>query len=276
MTNDGILVVAFDGMDKKLIDKYQLDYITQRYIGSIDNDSGIKSRSTSELFASMITGETWEKHGVTGVMGEFFGSEILGFFESLIKKTYLGTKTRGLRKAIYTSFQSIDYERRKYRKKDYDLDTIFDEIGGKALYVPSYNPDPDWMLGKPHQLIKYYEIEKVLDENHRNTQKRLKRFSEINHSFWKLTFLHLHEPDTAQDLHYENLEKEYERLDKIAKEIKEEYGEQYEYIIFMSDHGRPIDSEHNKKAFYSSNKRLSFGSEPHITEFYGEILRIIR
>lgn len=62
--SDNLVIIAFDGADKELIEEFNLESIKQKEFGAIDNSSGIKYRYTCELFASFITGETYEKHGV--------------------------------------------------------------------------------------------------------------------------------------------------------------------------------------------------------------------
>ena len=67
MTNK-IVVIAFDGLDKELIEKFNLKIISQGEIHSINNKEGISSIYTSELFASFVTGKTHELHGVKGLV----------------------------------------------------------------------------------------------------------------------------------------------------------------------------------------------------------------
>jgi len=62
------LIVAFDGLDIDLIRRYDCEtFLEMDEFGTVDNNTGITTRYTSELFASFITGETHEKHGVTGL-----------------------------------------------------------------------------------------------------------------------------------------------------------------------------------------------------------------
>lgn len=62
------LVVAFDGLDHHLINRYGCDALREmEEFGTFDNHTGIHSVATSELFASFITGKTHVDHGVTGL-----------------------------------------------------------------------------------------------------------------------------------------------------------------------------------------------------------------
>ena len=72
----------------------------------------------------------------------------------------------------------------------------------------------------------------------------------------------------------EKLQDLYEETDDLAGRIVGFFEEDYDYIIFMSDHGLPTEKEHNENAFYSCNKEL-FGDEtPHITDFHDKILEL--
>jgi hypothetical protein len=275
-----VLVVAFDGMDKELIEKFDLENIVQKEFGLVDNDIGIKRRMTSELFASFITGETYEKHGLTGLGTDFSWRDRVAdaIPEFLVKwvrgfhrfREFIAEK-EGLNTVLYT-------------KKHLDIPTLFEKIEvSLPLYVPGYNPEVYWLQGHPHQVIKNYGPERVLKEARYDTELRLREGTatqpgllEINKDIWDFVMFHVHDPDTVQDLKIGDLEEEYERLDEIAGEILEEFEDWT--IIFMSDHGRPEDKpgphQHNKKAFYSCNKELFGDKTPHITDFHDKILEL--
>jgi hypothetical protein len=55
-----VLVVALDGLDCELIKEFGLGNIKQDEFSKIDNQAGMNSVNTSELFASFITGRTNE------------------------------------------------------------------------------------------------------------------------------------------------------------------------------------------------------------------------
>lgn len=70
------------------------------------------------------------------------------------------------------------------------------------------------------------------------------------------------------------LESEYRNLDQFSSDIITEFSEEFDYMVFMSDHGLPTDSSHNKNAFYSCNKELFGDKTPHITDFHDKILEL--
>lgn len=282
MSPQKVLVVAFDGMDKELVEEFDLDYIKQEEFGSIDNATGVKNRMTGELFASFITGETHEAHGLTGLGKDLSLKDT--FLKWLIPQ-YFASRIRGLHSLRSLLTSSENMESRSYQKRDLEVDSLFDKIDSSLpLYVPSYNPEIYWQLGYPHFVVREEGEERFEKEARYQTEMRLRQgtatqpaFFDVTKDFWDFIMLHLHDPDAFQDTGLGNLEEEYRRLDEIAGEILEEYGDDWT-VIFMSDHGRPEKKpgphEHNKNAFYSSN-RVLFGDEtPHITDFHDKILEL--
>ncbi|WP_414837769.1 alkaline phosphatase family protein [Candidatus Nanosalina sp. VS9-1] len=279
---ENVLVVAFDGMDKELVEEFDLENIPQEEFGDIDNSTGIKNRMTSELFASFITGETYRDHGVEGL------SKKLTFRDKISKHLipdFLVSHVRGFRTLRDVIKQSKSLEDTNYIRDDLQVETIFEEIDASLpLYVPSYNPSMYWLVALPHAVVRYYGEERFVEESRHDTEVRLRQgtatqpaFFDVSKDFWDFIMLHLHDPDAFQDTGLGDLEEEYERLDDIAGQILEEYGDEWT-VIFMSDHGRPEKKsgphEHNKNAFYSCNREL-FGDEtPHITDFYDKILEL--
>lgn len=68
----------------------------------------------------------------------------------------------------------------------------------------------------------------------------------------------------------------YNETDELAERILEYFEEDYDKIIFMSDHGLPTETEHNENAFYSCNEELFHNKTPHITDFHDKILQLIK
>ncbi len=281
MTCEKILIVAFDGMDKELIEEFSLENIPQSEFGSIDNTTGISRRMTSELFASFITGETHEEHEVTGLKKELSLRERLGKW--LFPKFAIDYIKGVHRLRSILTGKSV-LRTQKYSKSDLEDDTLFDEIDASLpLYVPPYNPDPVWLLGFPHNITRSFSRDEWVKNTRWHTEARLEQgignqpaFFDISKEFWDFVMIHLHDPDSFQDTGIGDLEEEYQRLDDIAGEILDEYEDWT--VIFMSDHGRPLEKagphDHNENAFYSCNRELFPEREPHITEFHDRILEL--
>ncbi|MFB6199386.1 MAG: alkaline phosphatase family protein [Candidatus Nanohaloarchaea archaeon] len=288
MTSNTVLVVAFDGLDKELIEEFGLENIPQKEFGVIDNNTLISERKTSELFASFITGENYKEHSIEGVGG--WTNERIESLENALDGIKFFDKFKGLRSAVYESVNFFDAQKTYPKKEDLEIETIFDKVDdSRALFVPSYNPGSLWLVG-PWQMMNHgFTPEEVCEEWDGRSYEHRKRklWSELQNDIVSprnLLMCHFHRADVYQHIYsFENqanrakLRKVYIELDQFAGRIKDLALEQgYDTVIFMSDHGLPIEKSHNKNAFYSSNKEL-FGDEiPHITDFHDKILELIK
>lgn len=283
-----ILVVAFDGLDKELIEEFELENIQQEEFGSIDNQTGMENIYTSELFASFITGKTPEEHGIVG-LNKWKNSrgEIL---DTLVPKKLLETK-RGMHRVRETLKSALDAEETKYDKEDLQVDTLFEKIdGSRPIFIPGYNPSTFWTIeadlrplgfGKtPAETMGHYDTREF-------SHRKEKLFSELDNEIIPardFLMMHFHRSDTFhhlygdKDANYEKdkLREMYNEMDELAGEIKEKARDKgYDYVIFMSDHGLPAKIGHNENAFYSSNKELFSNSVPKITDFHDRILELV-
>lgn len=280
------LIVAFDGLDKELIEKFGLENIKQQEYGKIDNKTGIYLISTSELFASFITGETREKHGISGLAK--WTNPKVDWFENNVGEVSLFKRFYGLRKAIYESLNFLNAKKKRYTKEDIKCPTIFEKIeNSRAMYIPSYNPSWFWLSDCETRPLNYGasvgETANFWDEREFHFRKRqfMHELESDIVSPRDLLMVHFHRPDIHHHLYgderlpsydEEKLRKLYRETDKFAAEIKEKALEKgYERIIFMSDHGLPTETEHNENAFYSSNKELFGNKIPKITDFYDKL-----
>ncbi|WP_414837774.1 alkaline phosphatase family protein [Candidatus Nanosalina sp. VS9-1] len=286
--SENVLVVAFDGLDKELIEEFELENIRQEEFGSIDNQTGMKNIYTSELFASFITGTNWEEHGIEGLnKWKDSRGEIL---DTLVPKNLLETK-RGLHRVRETLKSALDAEETKWEKEDLKVDTLFEKIdNSRPIFVPGYNPSTFWTIeadlrplgfGKtPAETMEHYDTREF-------SHRKEKLFSELENEFIPardFLMMHFHRSDTFhhlygdKDANYdeEKLREMYNEMDELAGEIKEKALEKgYDYIIFMSDHGLPAKIGHNENAFYSSNKELFLDQTPKIMDFHDKVLELV-
>ena len=283
------LVIAFDGLDYELIKEFDLEHIPQKEFGKIDNHTRVTQIVTSELFASFITGKTHEVHGVRSLVK--WSNPRIEMFEKKVEGSRFFDKFRQLREAIFESINELNAQKRKYRREDLHCETIFEKLEeSRAMFVPAYNPSIFWVLRADLEPIKYgYSLEETADHldtrDYRYRKETL--FSQLENEFVEprdFLMCHFHRPDTYQHLfgdeHIGILDKErlrpmYEEMDQLAEQIRKKAEEKgYDRIIFMSDHGLPAKGAgHNKNAFYSCNKELFGDEEPHITDFYNEIIK---
>ena len=283
--NNSVLIIAFDGLDKELIEEFNLEYIKQKEFGSIDNHTNIPEIKTPSLFASFITGKYPKEHRIGKDGFRTLNNDRLRNFENIINKIPLFKKFRGLRHAFYqeTSFFKDAYSSIP-TKQDLDHRTIFDEVENSgSLFVPSY--DQVYDLDYITEFSKKTKIPPhKLWDRHFHPYRRKKLFRNVN-TYYDLFFCHLHrvdlhqhyygDPEIESKFNKKKLKKLYEETDELAEEIIEFFENEFETIIFMSDHGLPTKTEHNQNAFYSSNKELFREKEPHITDFYDKIAKIL-
>lgn len=274
-----MLVVSFDGMDRDLIRRYELDSITQSEFGNIDNQTGMQVTVTSELFASFITGETWEEHGVIGL--DTYRNSVLRSIEKL-NKYRLFRKFTGLRKKIYQNIPLLNGAKRHVVSEDLPVETIFDKVdNSKAIGVRAYSKGYTVDLMGVLEDFGVKEAVKELDRWERS--KKMELFEALDEDY-ELVMAHFHKPDYIHHWFWEvdkmeEVKKVYEEMDILAGEISQKAKSKgFGTIIFLSDHGLPDveNGGHNENAFYSCNREL-FGEEtPHITDFHDKILENCR
>lgn len=273
------LIIAFDGLDKELIEKFGLENVVQEEYGTIDNKTGMSSIITSELFASFITGKTHEEHGVKGLF--YYDGGIKGKIVEYLTDPKFVKNIRGFHRLRKILMAALDVEKRRYTKENLDCKTIFEEVdNSRAMFIPGYNPDKFWEMKCEARPLEYgYGSEVYLDfwDNRSFQHRKRKLFSELDFMSRPLLMCHFHKVDIHQHLYGDKeignydekkLIKLYKDTDRFAKEIKEKALDAgYERIIFMSDHGLPSKYGHNENAFYSSNKPLFPDRTPKITDF---------
>jgi hypothetical protein len=271
-----VLIISFDGLDYELIKEYNCKNIMQKEFGRIDNHTNIKNIITPELFASFLTGETSDTHGLQKM--KVWNNRYIERLESLIEKLGPLNRFKRLRWGIYR-FLGIERIPQKVT-----MQTLFDKIrNSKAINVPSYTTSPLFgeyfkplqLYGSISDVIKLTEMEFVWVKS--------ELWTEIDKGY-DLLMAHFQKPDVYQHLfgtearsgeyNEKKIRELYEEMDELARKIKIKAREKFDIILFMSDHGVPDKNsiyKHNENAFYSLNKKLNIGM-PHITDFHDLIL----
>lgn len=292
---DSVIVVAFDGLDYELIQKFDLEHIPQKEFGTFDNKTGVNEIKTCELFASFITGELSEKHGVRG-MRTYPDSINSKIYNNLIDNTVvdaLRNNVRGIQtlvNIIKYEILSIHKEEEMWERKHLECETIFDEIkGSRAINIPSYKPGNYWKTGAWSACMRNgFDSQTLLEmwDNLEHTKRKRDLYQDLD-NIGQRPFLmaHFHRSDKHQHAYGDKslgnynerkLKKLYLEMDELAGEIKERASRAgYDKVVFMSDHGLPKGFEHNKNCFYSSNFELFENQEPHLTDFYEHIIEIV-
>lgn len=282
------MVVAFDGMDKDLIEDFGLANVRQSEYGNLENKDDVSRVITHELFASFVTGQPSKEHVVSA---RRFDSKLLNRFEAWAQGYRALRKFKGLRAQLYSIIPFEAFSRHSVHEERVQQDTIFDKFeGSRSMFVPSVDRRWLWDLevqmepmqqgfGKGECLNFYKE---------RSFEPKLTQlYSELENDIVSprsLLMVHLHRPDYDHHLYHDPelgvrnkdwLENTYRKLDSQAGRIKETALQNgYDVVIFLSDHGLPTVKEHNENAFYSCNKELFGDKTPHITDFHDKILEV--
>jgi predicted AlkP superfamily pyrophosphatase or phosphodiesterase len=278
-----LLVVAFDGLDKELVEEFELENIQQKEFGAIDNQTGMQNIYTSELFASFITGEVPDKHGIEGLTT--WSNRRGRIVDSLAPKKLVET-TKGFNRIQETLKTLLSTDEVKYSKEHIESETLFEKIdNSRAMYVPGYNPSVFWQLKAETLPLEYgygSDIAAEFWDTREHEFRKKNFFSELENEIVSprdFLMIHLHRTDFHQHLYgdptgvmdRDKLRRLYQETDELAGEILEKAEGKYDTVVFMSDHGLPAEKGHNEKAFYSSNRPL-FDETPKITDFHDRIL----
>lgn len=284
--SNNVLVVAFDGLDKELIEEFDLENIQQSEFGSIDNQTGMKHIYTSELFASFITGETHEEHGIEHLTT--WEDESKGRIIETVAPKSIVENTRGFHRIRETLKTLLKTDEVKFSEEHLEEETLFEKVdNSRAMYIPGYNPSVFWQLKAETLPLEYGYGADVAEEfwDTREYEFRKKNlFSELENEIVSprnFLMVHLHRTDFHQHLYgdptavmdKDKLKKLYQETDDLAGEILEKAEGKYDTVIFMSDHGLPAKKGHNENAFYSSNTKL-FDETPKLTDFHDKILEL--
>ena len=268
-----VLLVAIDGMDSELIEKYKCENLLgMEEYGGIDNSTGIFRIWTSELFASLITGENYEVHGVKGLA--YWKNSKIEKLEKFFEKYHFFRKFNGLRKSFY---KKLGFGLRGYTKDDYDIPTLFEKIpNSRSIDVPGY----DIAFSKGGELIGNYGIEGAIRQQDYIAEKKKGDLLDAIDVDYDFLMAHFHKIDHYHHWFWEMGEEEpveevYKEFDSLAAEILERAEGKFDYVIFMSDHGLPTPEQHNENAFYSCNRELFDDKKPKITDFHDRIIEIV-
>ena len=275
INDNSILIVAFDGLDYELIQRYDCQNVIQDEFGQIDNNVDGADRVTWPLFASFVTGEHPTDHGVTSFTR--WNNDRVHCIESFLDQFTIGEKTVGLRKAILESINSLGLQRKKYTQKHIETDMLFDLIpGSQSVNVPVV--DVNNVCGRVCQTFRRWGLDRARREMEKEYYWRRQEFWDAVTPEKPLLMAHFHYPDFIQHYYGDHravydrheLEQMYQRIDTFAEQIRTRTD--YDHVLFMSDHGLPEGQEHNTNAFYSCNSAV-FGSEtPHITDFFETVM----
>jgi len=291
-----VLVVIFGGIDYEYLEEFDCSTLRQRQYGRLIVDELWKDHDVAtQITSQFITGETWRRNGILGRKRyvddttERIENELIrNGFQSHPQFGDFEERTRSLRWAVYEVFDAFDPRQRNYLRTDLTCRTLFDVVpNSKAVYVPSYNPEPSWALRRnilePDRFPAFGE-EAALDLAEKNFQwRRRKLFDEVDEDH-QLLVTQFQILDSMQHLYLvysdepqmDEIEAIYDRMDAFAGEILDAF-DQYDRVLFLSDNGAANDEPdrtHYNRPFYSISEKDDLDGE-NIRDFYDHVLRWI-
>lgn len=286
-----VLVVIFGGVDTTNLNENEHQNLLQETSGKVHVDKLWRERDVAtQITSQLITGESWRMTGITG-RKKYIDEQVERIEKDLTRSVlprsgYLGwfeNQTRPFREGIYSSL-GLDTSTQNYTKNDIKVPTVFEEIpDSKAIYVPSYNPEPSWAIRRnilnPTTYTDFGE-EGAVDLAEKNLnwhKKKLFEHSDTEHSLLMTQFQYL---DSMQHLYSaythnpEKVEQAYDRMDALAGQIKSEF-DGYDLTLFISDNGTPTSEPsrtHHNRPFYSVDRDLDLPGKINMREFYDLII----
>lgn len=292
-----VLVVLFGGVDFRFLEKFDCPNLKQSQYGRLDVDELWRDRDVAtQITSQFITGETWRESGVLG-RKRYLNERTEHLEKQRIRTRAQGhpvlepleRKTRFLRTGFYAFAPGFSPRQRNYLRDDLKCETLFDRVpDSKAIYVPSYNPEPSWALDRNILDPRYYSSlgeAGALDLAEKNFNWRRQRLFDEADSDHDLLMVQFQILDSLQHLYLvysdeprlDKIEEIYERIDDFAAEIKETF-DQYDRVLFLSDNGTATTQSgrtHRNRPFYSINDDCDIAGE-NIRDFFDHVLSWVR
>jgi len=259
MTAENLLIIAFDGLEATLVEKWNLTNLLQRIHGTYPVES--EKYATPALWSAFITGlppSSFEARFVERNVPEFLRR--IAFVEAIKKLGRLVFKPRPF---------SV--------KGRYE--TIFEKVQPSLPYnVFSYNEEPiQFKLRLKYSIPETIgNRDKCLDACREwmtlTTELTDKFVNLLKGGDWRIAMTHFYFTDIIGHLHPPMMKKAYLEADSIAQLLRSSVDSET-MVLIVSDHGMRR-GVHTEYGFYSSN--LVLDSKPtDITDFCSLILEWI-
>lgn len=281
-----VLIIALDGLEYSLVEKFDFRNLKQVEYGKTRLSGMFSTITTPTIWASFITGEPPEVHGIVG-RGMKWENVVLEMLTDLSVKVGLD-RIKGKAEIFRTlGFKKTRGDLWYLTPKDKGLKTIFDYAKNPVVVqVPAYNRFIDEELSdllrrsfesdEARALLEkslWQDFEKVREEALQLLEQ--KESSNLFMFYWYQTdwFGHVWIGDVNM------MWKVYARCDLLVEELKDAVGKET-FVLVVSDHGMYHSGsnvhkwkfgEHTDYAFYSSNISLNLDN-PLITDFKDIIL----
>lgn len=268
-----VCVVALDALEYTLVNRGDYPNLKQPEYGLVEINVSTHGLRTPVIWASFITGEKPEKHGVIDeAEWDKPWAKLLRKISNKFGLYRIPGKGKILEKSSLARRKI--YSEEHFRSRD--IPTIFDYVEKTVVIsVPSYNEWTDSLkargkLGAIGNPLREKELEKYVWEMfYRKKEKTL----ELLESDWELFMVHFFIVDIIQHMWWykaDYLRNLYNEMDKTARQIKMKLPKNT-FLLIVSDHGS-LKGYHTPYAFYSCSEPLDL-KNPKITDFASIILQ---
>ena len=219
----------------------------------------------------------------------YYSRKLQWMEESLLKRINF---KRGFREALYQALGYLEVVERNYMKADLSCPTLFEKVDdSRAVYVPAYNPEPSWALGRNILNPNTYPelgVEGALDLREKNYNWRRRKLMEaLAEKPYHLLMSQFQYIDSTQHLYLSyhdpsqmnKVEEAYWRMDEFAGEILAASAGKYDRVLFLSDNGAARKSDyrptHYNRPYYSLSHQENIRGN-NLRDFFHHILSWIR
>lgn len=288
-----VLVVILGGLDHQFLSEWKCPNLRMDQWGPVVVDEIWNLRDVATpITAQLITGKTWRESGIADRKKKIvvYKSRFAQWLEEgpLMKIAF---KREG-RHRLYEFLRWARIDSHNFTRHDLKCSTLFDQVQeSKAVYVPAYNPEPSWALGRnilDPRRFPAFGFDGALDLRDKNFAWRKKRFFEVlDQEPTQLLMTQFQYIDSTQHLYLsysdepqmDKVEEAYWYMDEFVGEIRRRAKHKYDRILLISDNGaaqkvcyRPT---HHNRPYYAIDFCESL-SKTNLRDFHHHILRWVK
>jgi hypothetical protein len=271
-----VFIFGIDALDYNFVKKWNLKGLKQKEYGRVIIPEEIELLSTPTLWATIITGQLPEKHGIKPgwYIGEY-RRPLITKFRLIVKRLNTDKKvyevlmsSKILNKTIVKLIQGKRVKQ-KFRLK---CPTFFDSTRSVHINVPTYDKLPEIAYDIVKKQFEVFDgkmsklsWEKLVRRRFEKTKRIMfKRISEN----WDLFMVYFAVLDHIQHVYFNDIKyikRYYKEMEGLVKKVKRKLTKDI-LVLIISDHGMKRGI-HTRYAFYSSNIKLNL-KKPKLTDFY--------
>jgi predicted AlkP superfamily phosphohydrolase/phosphomutase len=270
MVEKKVCIIGLDCLEYTVVCRGKYPNLKQKHHGRVQLN--VYPPNTEMIWASFITGEKPEKHGIIADM------EMNRGITELVKKVSVRVgvqkvlpKIRSKVTKAFNVTKTFNLLPRTHVKEDFQVPTIFDYADKSiSVSIPAYN---EWSeCVKSRKMIvdaigNPYKEKSLAEKAWTDFQQKKKRVMKLLNDDWDLFMVHFYVADIIQHLWWykkDLMANLYQKMDETAKQIEMKLPPEV-FTLILSDHGF-MNGYHSPYAFYSSNKPINL-KRPKITDF---------